>query len=76
MAPISAATPVPYLGYRRYGSTVGGRSVTMTLTFIPAADKKPAGCEGRYFYGRGNQGELYLGTPAEYRAPGPLVLVE
>ena len=71
-----AVAPEFYLGYRRYCGVVGGRPMTVALTFTPVVDKKPAGCEGCHFYGRGNKHEPYLSTPADYQALGPLSLAE
>ena len=68
--------PEFYLGYRRYCGVVGGRPMTVALTFTPVVDKKPAGCEGCHFYGRGNKHEPYLSTPADYQALGSLSLAE
>jgi hypothetical protein len=75
-SPAPAAPAAPYLGYHRYRGTVGGRPVTVVLTFEQAHDREPAACRGSYYYGYGTGGTLALASDAAYQPGQPLALTE
>jgi hypothetical protein len=75
--PVATSAPAaPYTGYHRYQGTVGGRPVTVALTFEPAHDREPAACRGSYYYGYGTGGTLALESSAAYQPSQPLALTE
>jgi hypothetical protein len=65
-----------YTGYHRYQGTVGGRPVTVELTFEPAHGREPAACRGSYYYGYGTGGTLALESSAAFHPGQPLALTE
>jgi len=74
--PAPAPPAAPYTGYHRYQGTVGGRPVTVTLTFEPAHGREPAVCRGAYYYGYGTAGTLTLESSAVFQPGQPLALTE
>lgn len=70
------ATGPPYVGYHRYQGTVGGRPVTVELTFEPAHGREPAACRGSYYYGSGTGGTLVLESGPAFHPDQPLALTE
>lgn len=75
-SPALAPPAAPYTGYHRYQGTVGGRPVTVELTFEPAHGREPAACRGSYYYGYGTGGTLALENSAGFRPGQPLALTE